>query len=275
MDFSKSSKIQNCINKDAGRDVDASTDSNDLQGIISMSIYSNHTCVYWLHLPEHNDMYTQGYIGVSNNPTHRLWEHFNDVKTNSHCNPYLSCVIKKYPNQLIQTILFEGEKDVCYNYEEELRPTKNIGWNLNKGGDCPPSNKGKKFSDEHRANITKSKLGKKRAPITNETRRKLSQSQMGRKHSEEHKEKVRQARLGTSRSTETKKKLSDSHIGKIPGNSKSVKTPLGIFTSLTQAAKAHKVSTQTLINWTKSKSEFKIMAHTLNQNFKAQHAMIG
>jgi len=27
------------------------------------------TCyVYWIHLPEHTDMFTEGYIGVSKNP---------------------------------------------------------------------------------------------------------------------------------------------------------------------------------------------------------------
>ena len=29
-------------------------------------------CVYWLHLPEHNDMFSEGYIGVSVNPSYRL-----------------------------------------------------------------------------------------------------------------------------------------------------------------------------------------------------------
>lgn len=39
MDFYKGSKIQNYINKDVDRDVDASTDSNSLQGTISKCIY--------------------------------------------------------------------------------------------------------------------------------------------------------------------------------------------------------------------------------------------
>ena len=227
-----------------------------------MSIYSDHTYVYWLHLPEHSDMRIQGYIGVSNNPKQRLWEHFNDVKTNKHCNPYLSHVIKKYSDQLIQTIIFEGEKDICYAHEEELRPTKNIGWNLNKGGICPPSASGRKLSTEHKERIGKANAGRVYV-CSEETKQKLSFASKGRILSKEHKEKVRQARLGTKRSIETKKKLSESHKGNIPGNAKSVKTPLGIFTSLSQAAKAHKVSTQTLINWTKSKSEFETMAHTL------------
>ena len=254
-------KRQDFINISASRDVSASTDSNDLQEIISMSIYSDHTYVYWLHLPEHSDVRIQGYIGVSNNPKQRLWEHFNDVRTNNHCNPYLSRVIKKYSDQLIQTILFEGEKDVCYTYEEELRPTKNIGWNLNKGGICPPSASGRKLSAEHKEKTGKANTGRVYV-CSKEAKEKISIALKGCTLSEEHKQKVRAARKHQIFTEETKKKLSESHKGNIPGNAKSVKTPLGIFTSLSQAAKAHKVSTQTLINWTKSKSEFEIMAPT-------------
>lgn len=255
-------KRKDLINISASRDVDASTDSNDLQGIISMSIYRDHTYVYWLHLPEHNDMRIQGYIGVSNNPKQRLWEHLNDVRTNNHCNPYLSRVINKYSGQLIQTIVFEGEKDVCYTYEEELRPTKNIGWNLNKGGEHPPSALGRKLSTEHKEKIGKANTGRVYI-CSEETKQKISASTKGKTLTEEHKQKVREARKHQIFTEETKKKLSESHKGNIPGNAKSVKTPLGIFTSLSQAAKAHKVSTQTMINWTKSKSEFEIMAPTL------------
>ena len=255
-----SHKRQDLINISASHDVDASTDSNDLQGIISMSIYSDHTYVYWLHLPEHTDMCIQGYLGVSNNPKQRLWEHFNDVKTNNHCNPYLSRVINKYSDQIIQTIVFEGIKEVCYAYEENLRPTKNIGWNLNKGGAHPPSALGRKLSNQHKEKIGKANAGRVYV-CSEETKQKISVSTKGKTLTKEHKQKVREARLGTTRSLETKKKLSESHKDNIPGNAKTVKTPLGIFTSLKQAAIAHNVSHQTLINWTNSKSEFTLITN--------------
>lgn len=241
-------KRQDSINNSASRDVSASTDSNDLQGIISMSIYNNHTYVYWLHLPDHSDVNTQGYIGVSNDPKQRLWSHLNDVKTNNHCNPYLSRVIKKYPNQLIQTIIFEGEKDVCYTYEEELRPTKNIGWNLNKGGKHPPSALGRKLSAEHKEKIGKANAGRIYV-CSEETKQKISASTKGKTLTEEHKQKVREARKYQIFTEETKKKLSESHKGIIPGNAKQIKTPMGTFLSITSAAKAHKVATQTMLNW--------------------------
>jgi len=250
MDISKGKKIQTVINNSASRDVDASTDSNDLQGIISMSIYSGYTYVYWLHLPEHSDMRTQGYIGVTNNPKQRLWEHFNDVKTNKHCNPYLSRILKKYPKQIIQTIVFEGEKNVCYEYEEELRPSKNIGWNLNKGGDCPPSALGRTLSNEHKRKIGKANSGRVYV-CSDKTKQKISVATTGKVLTEEHKQKIREARKHQIFTEETKKKLSVSHLGNVPGNAKSIQTPLGTFTSISRAAKSHNVVTKTIINWLK------------------------
>jgi group I intron endonuclease len=225
-----------------------------------MSIYNAHTYVYWLHLPEHSDMHSQGYIGVSKNPSQRLWTHRNDAKKDNHCNIYLSRIFKKYSDQLIQTIVFEGEKDVCYTYEECIRPVKHIGWNINKGGICPPSTLGKVLSTEHKEKISKSNTGNHH-PHTEESKQKLSQANKNKSLTETTKQKIRDARKNQIFTVETKKKLSDSHKGNIPGNAKSIKTPLGIFPSISRAAAAHGVSIQTMTNWTRSKSEFEIMAH--------------
>jgi predicted GIY-YIG superfamily endonuclease len=228
-----------------------------------MSIYSNITYVYWLHLPEHTDPYTQGYIGVSKNPKQRLWEHRNDAKTGNHCNPHLARILQKYADQLVQTIVFEDENSVCYAYEEVLRPAKNIGWNLNKGGDCPPSNKGKKFSVKHCANISKGKLGGIRPPVTAETRQKMSLANTGRMLSNATKQKIKDKRKNQVFSEETKKKLSVSHQGNIPGNARAVKTPLGTYTSVKKASQAHNIAHQTMLNWLNaSKPGFEFMAPT-------------
>ena len=40
-------------------------------------------CVYWLHLPEHSDMFSEGYIGVSVNPKKRLYEHKRSIDKNT------------------------------------------------------------------------------------------------------------------------------------------------------------------------------------------------
>lgn len=95
------------------------------------------TYVYWIHLPNHNDIYREGYVNVSNKPRRRLNEH-----TNSNKNRRLYRAIEKYKDQIIQTIIFEGKEVSCFALEETLRPFKFIGWNINKGGNKPPSRKG-------------------------------------------------------------------------------------------------------------------------------------
>jgi hypothetical protein len=241
MDSSKGKNIQTVINNSVSRDVDASTHSNSYQGTISMSIYNTEKCyVYWLHLSEHQDIYSQGYVGVSVNPKNRLREHKNAAKKGIHHNKYLERIINKH--ELIQTIIFTGDINDCYTYEEKIRPTKNIGWNLNKGGFRPPSNKGKKFSPEHCANITKGKLGKSRPPVTIETRQKISKANIGKIVSDDTVQKIKEKRKKQIFTQETRKKLSLSHQGKVPGNAKSIQTPLGIFTSIHQASIAHNLS---------------------------------
>jgi hypothetical protein len=106
-----------------------------------MDIYNNQSSVYWIHLPEHTDIYTQGYIGVSNNPHRRLQEHKNSTD-----NRHLLRALSKYSELIIQTIVLIGESNFCYQYEELLRPSENIGWNINKGGSNPPTRKGWKPS---------------------------------------------------------------------------------------------------------------------------------
>ena len=101
-----------------------------------MTIY-NQCYVYWIHLPCHTDIHSQGYVGVSVKPKKRLQEHKNFTD-----NAHLSNAFKKYSDSIIQTVVFQGDSDSCYRYEEYLRPTKNIGWNINKGGAQPPSRKG-------------------------------------------------------------------------------------------------------------------------------------
>lgn len=88
--------------------------------------------IYWIHLPEHQDILSEGYVGISNNPSKRLKSH----RTRSN-NPHLSNCFKKYPN-IVMDVLIEAEESFCKEIEEKLRPSKNIGWNIEKGGGKPP-----------------------------------------------------------------------------------------------------------------------------------------
>lgn len=148
--------------------------------------------VYWIHLPEHTDILTEGYVGVSVNPKRRLREHKNSTD-----NKYLSRVLSKYPDDVIQSIVFEGDSDACYRYEEHLRPNVNIGWNNNKGGICPPSKKGWTPTQATLAKRSKSLKGVVRSE---EWCKNLSEGHTGEKngmygrnHSQETLEKKRQS----------------------------------------------------------------------------------
>lgn len=59
---------------------------------------------------------------------------------------------------------------------------------------------------------------KRRKPISDETRKKLSEKGKGRKLSEQHKNKVRAARIGIRRSDETRAKMSQNMKGRTPWN---------------------------------------------------------
>ena len=115
--------------------------------------------VYWIHLPEHTDITTQGYVGVSTNAIKRIQNHFQLLEQNQHNNIHLSRAYIKY-DKLIKDILLEAEESYCYEIENRLRPNYNIGWNIAPGGDKPPPSKkgrgkGRKLSEEHRQKIIK------------------------------------------------------------------------------------------------------------------------
>lgn len=62
---------------------------------------------------------------------------------------------------------------------------------------------------------SEAKKGKKRGPIPDETKRKISKSQKGKTLTEEHKQKLRVANLGKKHSEKTKHQMSKSHKGKV------------------------------------------------------------
>lgn len=129
------------------------------------------TYVYWIHLHTHNNILTEGYVGVSNNPARRLLEHFNSNKNKQLCR-----AIKKYNDQIMQTIIFKGSSVDCFKMEADLRPHKHIGWNINKGGNQPPSRLGWHPSQE---TLDKRSLGLKGIPRTTEWCKKISDSKKG------------------------------------------------------------------------------------------------
>lgn len=100
-----------------------------------------------------------GYIGISKNPEARFIQHkWNRSKSNQH----LYNAFKKYKDQIKMVIIASNvTKEVACFIESLLRPNENIGWNIAKGGNIPPSPKGKIRSTEHCKNISIAKQGDK------------------------------------------------------------------------------------------------------------------
>lgn len=131
--------------------------------------------LYWLHLPTHSDINTEGYVGVSKRPKQRLYEHKHARK-----NPHLQNAFQKYGDTIIQTILLEGTEDYCFSIEALYRPRKYIGWNISVGGIQPPGNKGNIHSIETK--LMMSKNNRSRRGVSAETRHRMSVALTGRKY---------------------------------------------------------------------------------------------
>lgn len=76
--------------------------------------------VYWLHLPEHQDFLTEGYIGAASNIAARLRSHKHRFK-----NIWDTIVVK---------LLVESTIDYCFEVEAKIRLNRNMGWNVAAGG---------------------------------------------------------------------------------------------------------------------------------------------
>lgn len=172
--------------------------------------------IYWIRLPEHIDLLSEGYIGVSNNVDYRLNQH-KSFATNAH----LVNAIKKYGwDNLIKEVILIADETYCLMMEKIFRAKENIGWNIAIGGGKPPVYKGGiPLSQETKNKISKTKTGVKltgnnleRAKqqivesgkktrfvkgmkMPQEVKDKISKSRIGRKMSQETKEKIREKRL--------------------------------------------------------------------------------
>jgi predicted GIY-YIG superfamily endonuclease len=94
--------------------------------------------IYWIKYSHYSDPKTEGYIGLtSQNIEDRLKEHKYNNK-----NKLLKNRCKKENVEIV--CLHENlSKEEAKLLEEKYRPSENIGWNINKGGDMPPSRIGK------------------------------------------------------------------------------------------------------------------------------------
>lgn len=202
----------------------------------------NDTVVYWIHLTSESDITTEGYVGVSCQFDERLKNHklgFGNKNVKYH--------FTQTPDDVVVEIVLEGDEASCYTYEQSLRPKPRVGWNIAEGGSKPPSPKG----DKVRA--AKAAASLKGRTIT--WGDKISQSLTGKTLSPAHVLKRSETRKSMNltawnkgiktgpQSDEVKQKRSKAMMGK---GTRQVRTPLGVFDSINEAAVAHGVQHATL-----------------------------
>jgi hypothetical protein len=94
--------------------------------------------LYWIKYPEHTNPQSEGYIGIT---SQTIEKRFNNHK---HNNKNIHLKNRCRQENVVAICLHENLlKEEAQKLEEEYRPFENIGWNINKGGDLPPSRKGK------------------------------------------------------------------------------------------------------------------------------------
>ena len=114
-------------------------------------------CVYWIHLPEHTDMFSEGYIGFTSKTTEERYKfHLYKMRANKDNLPLYNAM-RKYLERVVVETLCICEDAYGLWLENRLRPLPNTGWNSAAGGDTP-HNKGRKYNRRPPSCSTKAKL---------------------------------------------------------------------------------------------------------------------
>ena len=141
-------------------------------------------------------------------------------------NRYIANAVKKYGKDAFTYEILEENvfpqllPDLEIAYIKKFNTVKPNGFNLTYGGE-----QNKKPSDETRRKMSEAQKGKKRSPHSAETRRKISESHKGKPRSKEHSENISRAlkgkpswHKGKKRSKETCEKIGRASKGRVPAN---------------------------------------------------------
>lgn len=171
-----------------------------------MDIYS----VYWIRRKDHNNILSEGYVGITNNIDNRMKQHKKSKNI-------VGKAIRKYQDIVVDIIHLNISKKEALQVENNLRPVEMIGWNMCAGGNIPPIQKNTK-----RSNCKQSLRGENRTEKQKQASARQSIILKGRQSpnlnkamSEEQKKKISHSLKGRkvgSPSEMHKKKLSDAAI---------------------------------------------------------------
>lgn len=117
------------------------------------------SCVYWIRKKDFKDVFSEGYVGVtSKTAEERFDRHYQGKKS---FKGKLYNTLNKYPKDdfIVETICI-SDSEYCYWLENQLRPIKNLGWNIAIGGSKPPSPENRVWSEKSRQKLSDSLKGK-------------------------------------------------------------------------------------------------------------------
>ena len=160
--------------------------------------------LYWIKLPEHTDITTQGYVGITSKTVayrfakHLRYSHNPKTKKYTINNAFI-----KYADKILVETVLEGSHEYCLLMEQKLRPLVNIGWNQAQGGAL--TKLGTVCSEE-----TKRKIGlaSKGRTMSEENKLKMSIRSKGRKMSDFNKSQLTKALKGVPKTSEARAKMS-------------------------------------------------------------------
>jgi hypothetical protein len=93
--------------------------------------------VYWIHAENHNNISTQGYVGITNQPVRKRWNSHQSASRISSEVPnckVLNNALRKYDSLIFKVVLVADTREYCERIEALLRPKQGIGWNIARGG---------------------------------------------------------------------------------------------------------------------------------------------
>lgn len=145
--------------------------------------------VYWVHLPEHTDVFTQGYVGyTAQTALERFETHKKESRYTTKKLTIIHKAILKYGNNLVVDTLVVCDEEYGLYVENALRPTEKIGWNIVPGGGKPPNHTGKKrTADQNEAQRARMKESGVRPPMTPDVLLKIAKAKAENGHWGNHK----------------------------------------------------------------------------------------
>lgn len=143
------------------------------------------------------------YIGSSNNLQRRLRDHKSELNKGIHANDHLQKSWQHYGEDCFEFLVLEYCQETELLQREDFYMQKYSSLNPDRGYNLLSADRAI-FSDSTKQKL--SEIGKR--PCSEETKRKISEANKGRKFTEEHRKKLSEAKKGTHLSQQAKEKVS-------------------------------------------------------------------